>query len=553
MTSPRLDSRALRRLGPRAAALLALTVFAVVVLANAWVSDDAYICLRTVDNFVHGFGLTWNPGERVQTFTCPLWVLVLAAAYRVTGEVFVTTLAVSTTLAVATAAVLAFGVARSTRHALVVVLVLVLSKASVDYATSGLENALGHLLLALFVLEYGKDAHGIVVRRDETRRRVVLGLLAGLAAVNRMDTVLLLAPALALVLFEARTAQARVAAVAALVAGAAPFFAWEAFAVSYYGFPFPNITYATIGTGIPAIESIVQGARYALESARVDPITLATIVAAGAVAFAAPADRGGRRARALALGTLVYVLYVVRVGGDFMSGRFFAAPLVTALGVLARAEIPQRAWRPAFTAALVFGFVGGRSPLLTGWTDGSRVAASRSLDHGIADEAAVSRATAGLVAPGLRLRREPEHPAVADGQRARSTGVRLTVQESVGYFGFYSGPSVFVVDPLALTDPLLARMPARYDPHWRIGHFARALPEGYLPTLASGEDRLADRDLARMYRAIEHVTRGPLFTVERWSAIGRLNTGGFAHRVDFARYRSGAVAYDRSLETHDAS
>jgi hypothetical protein len=31
---------------------------------TAWMSDDAYLTLRTVDNWLHGYGLRWNPLER---------------------------------------------------------------------------------------------------------------------------------------------------------------------------------------------------------------------------------------------------------------------------------------------------------------------------------------------------------------------------------------------------------------------------------------------------------------------------------------------------------
>lgn len=52
-------------------------------LANSWVGDDAYITFRGVDNFIHGFGLRWNPVERVQAFTSPLWLLFLSPFYAV--------------------------------------------------------------------------------------------------------------------------------------------------------------------------------------------------------------------------------------------------------------------------------------------------------------------------------------------------------------------------------------------------------------------------------------------------------------------------------------
>ena len=39
-----------------------LAIFTYVFLANAWIGDDAYITFRVVDNFINGYGLTFNPG-----------------------------------------------------------------------------------------------------------------------------------------------------------------------------------------------------------------------------------------------------------------------------------------------------------------------------------------------------------------------------------------------------------------------------------------------------------------------------------------------------------
>ena len=49
-----------------------------VVLSQAWVSDDAFITFRVIDNFVNGYGLRWNVDERVEVYTHPLWMLLLA-------------------------------------------------------------------------------------------------------------------------------------------------------------------------------------------------------------------------------------------------------------------------------------------------------------------------------------------------------------------------------------------------------------------------------------------------------------------------------------------
>src|SRR5262245_65480298 len=50
----------------RAAYAVALVVFSVVFVANAWVGDDAFISFRVSENVAHGYGPRWNVAERVQ-------------------------------------------------------------------------------------------------------------------------------------------------------------------------------------------------------------------------------------------------------------------------------------------------------------------------------------------------------------------------------------------------------------------------------------------------------------------------------------------------------
>ncbi|MCX6552082.1 MAG: hypothetical protein NTY02_13965, partial [Acidobacteria bacterium] len=65
-----------------------LVVFAWIFLANSWVGDDAYITFRVSDNLIHGYGLRWNVAERVQAYTNPLWMFVMAGGAAVTGEFY---------------------------------------------------------------------------------------------------------------------------------------------------------------------------------------------------------------------------------------------------------------------------------------------------------------------------------------------------------------------------------------------------------------------------------------------------------------------------------
>ncbi|MGK0358704.1 MAG: arabinofuranosyltransferase, partial [Bradymonadia bacterium] len=67
----------------------------VIVTRSAWVAEDAYITLRTVDNVLNGHGLTWNAGERVQSYTHPLWMMLLTLGHWISGEAYFTALTVS--------------------------------------------------------------------------------------------------------------------------------------------------------------------------------------------------------------------------------------------------------------------------------------------------------------------------------------------------------------------------------------------------------------------------------------------------------------------------
>ena len=72
-----------------------------VAVATAWVGDDAQITFRQVWNFIHGDGITFNYGQRVQAFTHPAWFFILSGVVFVTRELFLTTIVISIALSVA--------------------------------------------------------------------------------------------------------------------------------------------------------------------------------------------------------------------------------------------------------------------------------------------------------------------------------------------------------------------------------------------------------------------------------------------------------------------
>ena len=79
---------------------LVLGFFSVAFLRTAWVTEDAYITFRVIDNLNAGYGLVWNLGERVQVFTHPLWLFLLSPVVAVLHDPFWASLLVSYALLV---------------------------------------------------------------------------------------------------------------------------------------------------------------------------------------------------------------------------------------------------------------------------------------------------------------------------------------------------------------------------------------------------------------------------------------------------------------------
>jgi arabinofuranosyltransferase len=107
----------------------------------------------------------------------------------------------------------------------------------------------------------------------------------------------------------------------------------------------------------------------------------------------------------------------------------------------------------------------------------------------------------------------------------------MIVQHNVGMMGFFgTRRDVYILDDYALSDPLLARLPVTGA--WRIGHFKREIPPGYIETLGTGTNRIVDEGLAAYYDSIQTITRSPLFSVARLREVVLMNLGLRDHLLD---------------------
>jgi arabinofuranosyltransferase len=499
-----------------------LSVFAVVLLRTAWVCDDAYITFRTIDNWVHGYGLRWNVAERVQTYTHPLWLFVVSAGYVITREPYFTSLVFSAALSIGSLWYLARGLAGSATVAIVAIVLCVCSKAFVDFSTSGLENPLTHFLLVLFFLA--------AWRAPATPRTIttVTGL-ASLVMLTRIDLGLLVLPTVGIMLLRSLSLRT----LGAVVVGLLPFIGWELFSIAYYGFPFPNTAYAKLNTGIPEALLRAQGLRYLADSLRQDPLSLVTIAAALVVTGL----KAGRAAWPAAAGIILYLAYTVWIGGDFMTGRFIAAPFLCGACLIARHgwTWPRPATAGACAAIVALALLAPTPSLLTG--SDFKPAPAAADGYGIGDVRRYYYPNTGLLRTGAPF--TPARDRLYDqGLEARANGTRWMFVKPAGLIGYAAGPGVHLVDVWALGDPLLARLPSRQD-RWTIGHFARRTPEGYPETIESGTNRIVESGVAAFYDRLSLLTRAPLWTRERWRAISKMNRGEYQHLLQSSSYAAG--------------
>lgn len=500
--------------------LLFLLIYAIIVVRNAWIGDDAFITFRTIDNFINGYGLTFNVVERVQAYTHPLWMMFLAIPYAIIGEIYFTALAISIILALAAVAIYAFKIAKSTIAACLGLIILSLSDAFIDYSTSGLENPLSFIILAMFLVVWFKN---------DLNHRVLLylTLLAAAAALTRMDSILFYLPSLGYAFWKLR---GRRAALMFLI-GFAPFLLWEILSLFYYGMLFPNSAYAKLGTGLGGAVLIPQGFKYIINSIRIDPLTIPVILSGIVIPFIAR----DKKAILISLGLILMQIYIVRIGGCFMSGRLFATPLLAAVMLVSRYSppAPKITYGVLLLMVIVLGLATPYSPVYTKTGDANDLNQA-FLRNNIVDERAFYHLTTGLLNYDCDTGPWPNNYRANQGRDMRllDTDYFFIGMGQIGIMGYYSGPKVYISDEFGLVDPLLARLPVRSDRIYKPGHYKRDLPPGYYNTIERGANYIIGRDLALYYANLEYITRGRLFSTRRLQKIVEFNLGFYDHYME---------------------
>jgi arabinofuranosyltransferase len=441
----------LRRYWPVVAAAVLLFPHA---LLFDFINDDAYISFRYARNLAQHGELVFNLGERVEGFTNFLWTLLLAGGIKLGISPVVFSRFLGVAFAVGTLGLLVRfslrldGERPSRWHAVAPVGMAALG-AFACWCTGGLETQLFTFLLLLsFERLLNEMANG---------RGFISGGCFALAAMTRPEGALLFA--VAALYRVARNLQrerrlkptfSELYWVAAFVVVFVPYFVWR---WSYYGWPFPNTFYVKSAGGA---DTWLRGLHYLRRFAEDYGVGFLALV----VALGWPAPHNWRRRDLFELfgvTALVFGLYVVQVGGDFMGLYRFILPILP-LGALCVQEaartltdrLSRYVTRPVLTAAGITAFAAFVAGSLKVSHRASQVSSDRGIDSpGYLRHYVEERLPVGLwMAQHVR----PEHLASVGG---------------AGVIPYYSGIRAF--DCYGLVDQTIAHDP-RMTVATRPGH-----------------------------------------------------------------------------------
>ncbi|WP_078124456.1 hypothetical protein [Leptospira alexanderi] len=538
---------------------------------SAWLSDDSFITFRVVDNFLNGFGLRWNPWERVQVYTHPLWLFLLIPIQWIVQDISASAYILSYACGILFLSVYCFTLLKF-RFGLGLIFislsVFFSSRIFIDYNTSGLENPLSFLLLLFFEIKfYSLYLNG--KPENAAADSLEIGFLVGLLLLTRLDLILFLAVPLCVLLGKIFRDK-RIQFFKYSFLGIFIWLLYLGFSLVYFGSLLPNTFYAKTNVLSSFPEKILVGWDYLRISLKWDPIALFIFGTHVFWIISEPVlQRFTKTKWALSekekgilffgFGSIVFVfLYLLQIGGDFMAGRFLGTCLI--VSVFSQSLFLALHFEDSklniqiflFTSSVivsVYFFAHSASPL--------RYIFQRSpirVEKGIVDERASYRDNTSLnhwfegITPDTHPWAQYAKRIALNNPKTKtniSEFRQVQITTNVGLSGFYGGPGIHWIDLLGITDPFLARLPGKGFP----GHYIRLLPQGYKEYIEETVVSLSNPELDRFYYEIRLLSEEDIWTKERWKVIadftffgaGNFKTRfpkGFFYPFDLDTYRT---------------
>jgi hypothetical protein len=441
--------------------------------------DDTFISFRYAENLAAGQGLVFNPGERVEGFSNPLWTLLLSLFVRAGWSLrrSDTSLLVAAKLAgivfgLATIVLLASytkALARRKRwgeYSDLLTLAAFCTAATYSvplWTVSGLETPMCAFFVTLAsLLTFSAIARYTEAGTIANARLMAAGVAFGLLSLVRPEQIFIWGVAWLAFLLTAprglRSALGR-AAVPVLVLYAASAIG----RAYYYGEWLPNSVVAKLGGG-PL--TAVLGLKYGLSglSLSVGFVALGLLGLPGLV-------RDRPAWRFLAIYCCAYLSFIVASGGDWMPGFRFFVPVLPVLWMLCTGALLEfaAAARPRIAPQAVLVVV----VLLALASFSSQRALVRSQ----------LRFQTGLA--GVTWDSSPTRVEVAKSIGNLVPPGRSIALFEAGYVPYYN-PQLRVLDDSGLNDRTIARLPGRHMYKMTPEYFLRYRPDYFLTMIKAG-------------------------------------------------------------------
>ncbi|MEV5440050.1 hypothetical protein AB0K80_29195 [Streptomyces sp. NPDC052682] len=496
--------------------LLPALLVAVAGFERRWMSDDAFIYVRTVRQVLAGNGPVFNIGERVESSTGTLWQWLLVAAGLSGADLATAAVYGGLLLTAAGFALAGLGALRlyGTSRAVPLGSLVLLGLPPVwDFATSGLETGLSTCWIA-----------GAWLALTARPASLWTSALLGLGPLVRPDLGLVSLVFLGAQWLLARPSPRGLLAGAA-AAGALPAL-YEIFRAGYFGHLLP----------LPAVAKEAshslwhRGLVYLVDFTHPYLLALPALLVLTALLPRPPRPAAGFvPVLAPVLAGLLCWGYVIRVGGDFMHGRMLLPGLllmllpvfvVPATRVRALAAAGVAAWAAVCAVALRVPYPGHVGP--AGIADERGVYVRLNADahpvHHTFAGAPYSRA----YARGVRDAARAKEPVLLLGRYARTTAKSPSLTASYLVLGL-NGSAVpldgVALDPVGLAYPVAAHS-QRLAPG-RAGHDKRLPAAWFLADHGDGRHLPPGTDRGAVAAArhalscgalaeLRHATRDPL-------------------------------------------
>lgn len=481
----------------------------VLVLSHAWVTEDAFITFRYVDNTLSGYGPVFNIGERVQGYTHPLWFMLLLTGAGMGFDLFYYSILLGTTFNLLIVLIFGLSIIKQKRYYFTLSLfaiILYSCSSFLDFQTSGLENSLTHFLILLLI---------ITTLKTTKHKTFKTTLFTALLLLNRLDLIFLTAPILTYTLITEK--QKIKNKIKQTILGLTPIIMWETFSLIYYGSLTPNTAKAKLGA-YTLLEGINKGLFYSFDFLRWELLPGITIIISILLTFTVffYYKNLNNKLLLVIISSLSHISYLTLIGGDFMRGRFllpaFFVTTITLSLTLKKFRIKKQIQAAFIILLLILSLI----------SYFHAESATKEFNQWVVSERKYYEDTNSLFA---KLKNESLHEWALEGiyyrERAKEENI-IIIYGTIGMIGYYGGPNLTIIDDYGLTDPFISRSPV--VPNSRPGHISHVIPEEYLLEREYGKitQTWNNTELQRLWKDIKLITQGEIFSMERFNAMLRV-------------------------------